>query len=432
MKKSMIVLAVSLLLVPAFAETSKVTSLDAAVRNAIKEHPALSAIRQSQEARKNEIDIARGSLFPSIDVRAASGQEESENSTVVNAGDQHLALTRLDTSLVVRQQLYTGGRIKHSIARSRHLASEVFYGYLDEKERTVFNAIDAYLAYNRNKELLLLSNENVRIHEEILSIVSKRKKNKMASSADVIQVKGRLALAKAQLRRELANRDSVRAQFVEAIVAEPASNVGRPVEHNQNLPKNLVSAKNIAVTTHPALSARAKNIEAAKSSVAEAASAFYPQVALELRFQENDNTAGTESNSDSASALIIVDWNLFRGGSDKATTRARLSQVSQGEDQLLDEKRKIVRNTAVAWHTYRGTLVELNYFKQHEKASKETLKAYKGQYKLAKRTLFDLLNSQNELFLASSRVIETDYAKIRAVYNIFANMGNISSLFDKK
>ena len=57
--------------------------------------------------------------------------------------------------------------------------------------------------------------------------------------------------------------------------------------------------------------------------------------------------------------------------------------------------------------------------------------AYKEQYKLNQRTLFDLLNAQNELFLASSRVIETKYSKLRGLYSIFANMGNISSLFEE-
>ena len=74
--------------------------------------------------------------------------------------------------------------------------------------------------------------------------------------------------------------------------------------------------------------------------------------------------------------------------------------------------------------------MELNYFLQHEKASTETLAAYREQYKLNKRSLFDLLNAQNELFLASSRVIESRYAKIRGVYSIFASMGNISTLFE--
>ena len=60
----------------------------------------------------------------------------------------------------------------------------------------------------------------------------------------------------------------------------------------------------------------------------------------------------------------------------------------------------------------------------------ETLDAYKEQYKLNQRTLFDLLNAQNELFLASSRVIETKFAKIRGVYSIFSNMGNISKKFE--
>ncbi|NQZ58974.1 MAG: channel protein TolC, partial [Lentisphaeraceae bacterium] len=58
------------------------------------------------------------------------------------------------------------------------------------------------------------------------------------------------------------------------------------------------------------------------------------------------------------------------------------------------------------------------------------LNAYQEQYKLNQRTLFDVLNAQNELFQASSRVIETTSAKTRGVYAIFGNMGNVSAKFE--
>lgn len=409
--------------------TVKVSSIEDAVKLAIKNHPALSAARNASNASKEGISEAVGELYPSVDLRSAVGREQTENSTVINDGDQHRSLTRFESSILIRQNLYTGGRISGNIEKRKNLASESFHQYLNEKERTVFNAIDAYIEYCRNRALIALAKDNVTVHEDILNTVEERAKRGMSRDADVIQVKGRLALAKAQYLRELANREAATEQFEEAIAGKPENSTKEPTDKQSSLPKTLDEAKNIAVTAHPSLKAREFNVKASKAAVDETNGVFHPQVVLEFRAAENDNVGGTLGNDDAYSAMLVVSWNIFRGGSDNAAKSARLFEAAQGEDLLFDEKRKISRNIGVAWHDYKGILVELNYFLQHEKASKETMDAYKEQYKLNQRTLFDLLNAQNELFLASSRVIETRYSKVRTQFSIFANMGSISHLF---
>ena len=411
-------------------EKAKIGSLEEAVRSALKNHPALSAARKASDASKLGVSEARGELFPSIDIRTAAGREQTENSSVINDGDQHRSLTRFESSLLLRQNLYTGGRISGNIEKRQNLASENFYLFLDEKERTALNAIDSYIEYCRNKALISLAKDNVTVHEDILKSVDERFKRGMSREADVIQVKGRLALAKAQYQRELANRLAAIEQFRESIGSEPSNDVKEPEGLKADLPKDLAAAKNSALTEHPSLKARKHNVKAAYAAVKESEGAFYPQVALELRAAENDNIGGTYGNDDAYSAMVVVSWNIFRGGADKSIKSARLLEAGQGEDLLIDEQRKIARNIGVAWHDYKGILVELNYFLQHEKASKETMAAYREQYKLNQRTLFDVLNAQNELFLASSRVIETKYSKLRGLFSIFGNMGQVSTLFD--
>ena len=408
----------------------KINSLRQAVKSAIANHPALSAARNAQQAAASGIDEAQAELYPTIDLRAAAGRAQSENSTTVNDGDQHRTMNPFESSLLIRQSLYSGGRISNNIAKRKNSASEAFYSFLNEKEKTVFDAIDVYLEYRRSTFLVQLAKNNVKVHQDILATVSERKKSGMARAADVVQVKGRLALATAQYRRELANQASNSEQFIEVIGFKPTAKLSAADDMSKLLPKDLRVAKNEALLQHPLVKARKSNLEAAQSAVKEADGAFRPQVALELRAQENDNVSGSYSNDDSYSAMLVLNWNLFRGGGDKAIKRSRIFEAAQAESLLLDEKRKIVRNTALAWNDYSAILVELNYFLQHEKAMKETLGAYKEQYKLNQRTLFDLLNAQNELFLASSRVIETESAKARGVYAIFGNMGNVSSKFE--
>ncbi|MCM8536983.1 MAG: TolC family protein [Lentisphaeraceae bacterium] len=410
-------------------EVKNTKTLKEAVLNALKLHPLISAASKQQLAAESRTDEAKGERLPSVDIRAASGREEIENSTVESDGDKHRALTRSESSLTVRQILYTGNRINSNIAKRTALASESSYRLLDEKQKVAFDAIAAYLEYCRNRSLLKLAKKNVKVHEDILKTVAERKNRGMAREADVIQVKGRLALAKAQYLRELANKAAVSEQFIEAVNAKPADDLDEPAAAQDFLPATLIEAKQLALVTHPSLGARKQNIKAASFAADESESAFKPEIALELSANENDNIAGTRGNDDSMSAMVVLNWNLFNGFSDQARKVSLLLEADRANDLFIDEKRKITKNIAVSWHDFKGTLVELNYFLQHEKASKETLIAFEEQYKLNQRTLFDLLNAQNELFLASSRVIETKYGKIQGAYSILANMGNVTNIF---
>ncbi|MCM8533414.1 MAG: TolC family outer membrane protein [Lentisphaeraceae bacterium] len=410
-------------------EVTKTKSLKDAVLTAVEKHPLLSAASKQQLAAESRTDEAKGERLPSIDLRASSGREETENSTVESDGDKHRTLTRSESSLTVRQILYAGNRINSNIAKRAALASESSYRLLDEKERVAFDAVAAYLEYCRNRALLKLAETNVKVHDDILKTVTERKNRGMARDADVIQVKGRLALAKAQLLRELANKAAVTEQFEEAVNAKPDDNLEEPTIAQKFLPKTLIEAKQIAIVSHPSLGARKQNIKAAHLAADESDSAFKPEIAIELSANENDNVGGTKGNDDSMSAMVVLNWNLFSGGSDQARKVSLLLEADRANDLFVDEKRKIAKNIAVSWHDFKGTLVELNYFLQHEKASKETLVAFEEQYKLNQRTLFDLLNAQNELFLASSRVIETKYSKIQGAYSILANMGNVTNIF---
>jgi adhesin transport system outer membrane protein len=404
-----------------------VKDLATAIKRVLAEHPEIAAARKAHESASVSIGVAEGEFLPSVDLLAGYGPEETENTSTENDGDQHRSRVRFDGSVVIRQNLYTGGRISSALDRYMERASEAGYDLLDTKENRSLRAIEAYLGVCQNRALLELAQKNVEVHRDILRTVEERQKRGMSRESDVIQVKGRLALAQAQQQREIANKEAVAAEFYEAIGVQPDSDLAEPVPVTGLLPASLEEARRLAEIQHPLLNARKHNIKAAQAVVREAEAAFRPEFYLEGRVSERDDVGGVIANDDEYSLLLRMDWNIFRGGSDKAAKLSRILDVEQSEDLYTDESRKVSRNVAVSWHDYRGTLVELNYFLQHEKATSETIKAYREQYKLNQRTLFDLLNAQNELFLASSRVIETTYTKFLTSYRIFADMGNISA-----
>ena len=401
-------------------------TLKDAVSKAIKSHPSVRSAANAVESANHTLDASKAAYLPTADLRVASGQEESENASVTGNGDTHRRLTRFESSLTIRQNLYSGGRISSRVKQSKAFLNEQSFNLLSQKELVALNAIEAYLEVLKSADLVNISQENVKSHNDSLSTTSKRQEEGIARKSDVIQVKGRLALAEAQLQRELANKEATLERFYEA-VGEKAKDLVTPKSIASKIPKDLRIAKNQALLNHPELKALNAAVDRAEAAISEAQASYQPEVNLELTGNENNNLSGVRGNNDSYQAMVVGNWNLFRGGADKATVASRVSDKGGAEETTLDRQGVIKRDLAVAWYARQAVLVELNYFKQHKATVENTLEAYKEQYKIGKRTLFDLLNAREELFQANARVIEASYSSQLSVYDIFARMGKVSN-----
>ena len=126
----------------------------------------------------------------------------------------------------------------------------------------------------------------------------------------------------------MANRSLIKEQFNEAIGCDPSDEMTEPIELYENLPEALENAKMVAMYEHPHLTARKFNFISAK----EADGANYPQVAIELRSQGNDNIGVTKGNDAAYSAMLVVNGNIFRSGADSSIKLSRLFEASQTED----------------------------------------------------------------------------------------------------
>ena len=402
----------------------KPLSLKDVIKKAIQTHPQVKKGQHAQAAARYDIKAAKSGYLPSLDLRAATGWEKVTNTSVINEGDMYRTLNRQESSLTLRQMLFDGFQTSSRVRRSNLLLSRAENETSDNKLSVALRASEAFLEVLRIREQLTLAQENVNAHQEILKLVEKRFENNMGRQADVIQVKGRLALAQAQLKREAAAQKGVNERYFE-VVGEFPKTLAAPSDFKTELPKDLINAKVTALSTHPALKASADTVLATGASINEAKSAYMPRVDLELSGNENWNLGGTRGNDDTLMAMFVVNYNIFRGFGDKSAIMSLTEQREQQKEEMLELKRNIIRDLAVAWHARDGKLVELSYFIQHMISSEKTLKAYKAQYEIGQRTLFDLLNSRSEFFRSKATVIDTKYTNILSVYQILANTGEL-------
>ena len=79
----------------------------------------------------------------------------------------------------------------------------------------------------------------------------------------------------------------------------------------------------------------------------------------------------------------------------------------------------------LSWSQYQSGPEQLGYLKQHIVSAAATLKAYQKQFSIGKRSLLDVLDSENERFEAGRSYANTEYDRLFAHYRIQAGMGRL-------
>jgi len=120
---------------------------------------------------------------------------------------------------------------------------------------------------------------------------------------------------------------------------------------------------------------------------------------------------------------VVMNYNLFKGGSDKARLQSDAHKINQAMDIRNNALRMLNENLALAWHAMDNAHVQTPYAREYAETTTKVRAAYQDQFGLGQRTLLDLLDSENELYTASSRYTEVRYTEEFSMYRVLANMG---------
>ena len=78
-----------------------------------------------------------------------------------------------------------------------------------------------------------------------------------------------------------------------------------------------------------------------------------------------------------------------------------------------------------AWSAYQLTEQQKKYLAEQVDSASQTVIAYEKQFRIGRRTLLDLLNTENELFEARSAYLDAYYSNITSKYRVFNSMGTL-------
>ena len=410
----------SMLSAPAAAQAP--FTLQDTVKSAIVSNPEVQARWHAFQSSLHEQDVARGGYFPRVDISTGAGRESLTQPNLPTNN-----FTRRGATLSLNQMIFDGFATRDEVARLGYTKLVRYYEVLDASEAIALEASRAFLDVLRYRELSQLAQENFTQHEQVFNQIQQRVQAGVGRRVDFEQAGGRLALAQSNMLTEASNLHDVSARYQRIVGELPPDEMIAPELFKQGIPPSVEEALKLAYQGSPAFNAAIENVRAAQAEAHGRQANFLPRVDLRARKGIAYNENGISGRRDEQVVEVVLNYNLFKGGSDQAISRQYVAQLKQSKD-LRDKICRDIRQTlTIAFNDIQNLSRQLGFLDQHQLSIEKAREAYRKQYDIGQRTLLDLLDTENEYFQARRAYTNATYEHAIAHIRTLAGMGNLLS-----
>ncbi len=389
-----------------------------AVETVISTNPNVLASINERQAVAEEIKQAKAGYLPTLDLAVGTGWEMTDSPAT--QGEVHL--NRDEASLQLRQMLFDGMETKNEVRRQTARTDSRAYNIVGTSEDKALEATQAYLNVLRRQKLVDLAVTNLEAHERTHDQIKLRSEYGVGRKADKDQSNGRLALAKANLIAERSNLIDAETTYLR-VVGIVAKELTDPESPRKLIPETLDEAIAQAIDNHPILKSAMADVESSNAQYDTAKSPFYPRVDFELGTTTNNDVDGINGTNKDITAMFRLRYNLLNGGRDSARREETAYLINEATEIRNNTHRQIEQSMRLSWNALKTVDMQREYFEIHVESSKRSRDAYQQQFNLGQRTLLDLLDSENEVFVASQDYVNSQYDELVALYRILNSMG---------
>ena len=400
-------------------------TLGEAVEKTVLNNPEVRFSWHEFRAASEEQGIGRAGYLPTLDLGYDWGKNKTtEDATRSGGPEKTVSLTSKGWSLNLTQNLFQCLQTQNLVRQLDYAQRAKYFRFLAATEGQALEAARAYVDVQRYRQLVAYAQDNYATHQAIYNQLQDKVQAGVGRRVDLEQAAGRLALAKSNLVTELSNLGDVSARYARLTGEEPGLQMSEPASLKAQLPKDgeLISA---ALKTSPGYLAALEEVRASRADVNVRKGAFSPTLDLRASTAHGDNLDGSDGRNKRNAVDLILNFNLFRGGAD----RARLGVAAERLNAALDLRDKAcvdLRQTLrIAHNDTRKLEEQMAYLRQHRLSTEKARDAYRAQFDIGQRTLLDLLDSENELYDAKRAQLNAEQDILLAQARVLASSGRL-------
>lgn len=398
-------------------------SLEDAVRMAVDTNPDIGVVAKDRRAVDKELRQAKALYLPSLDARVAYGPEWTKE-VAGNLPGRKGRLYRSEESLILSQNLFDGYAAASEVARQRSRVKSAALRVTETSESVGLDAVQSYLDVVRQQELLTLALDNQGRHEQTLNDMKQRLSGGTGSMADVRQAESRLARAIASVAQTKGNLEDSKANYIKT-VGETPSGLARPQGVASLLPPTVDMAVAQSEELNPRIAVANADVGTAQAELRGSAADFYPKFDVEVSAARDRNVSGVKGHSLSYMALVVMKWNLYRGGETLAKNDEFVERLAEAREVVDQAKIRAEEETRLSWSALQSSRDRREALAIQVKANEKVRDAYVQQFNLGQRSLLDVLDIENELFVSRGDLVTAEYVELFAGYRLLAVQGRM-------
>lgn len=403
---------------PALAQSAPVTMQDV-IAVAVNSNPEIAQAQYNKEAIQFERKQAQGLYAPRVDVEGSAGIRYLDNPARRAAGIEDEALYPYNGEIRAEWVAIDFGRRRGELLRQ---AARVDGASLRVVERSEFIGLQVarqYLDVLLQQRVVAASADNVAFHEALvkdlgsgveqgsISIADQQQAQERLQAARVRTIEAEQALAEAKIQlRTLSGLD------VDAVVQPPLL--------TEAMPGSVADAIGLARTQNPRVREAEADVDASHALAASVKAEQLPKIGVDLTGRIGHDIDGVDHNTRDVQARAFLRWNIFDGGINRANYQEMVRRASESRYRLYTVVRQSEEDVRTAWSKLDSQTRITNDLELQSKVSDDLLLSYRSQFNVGRRSLLDVLDSQNARYNTQVRLETARFSAMFARYQTLA------------
>ena len=415
-------LAIASLLIAFATSTASADTLREALVSTYQANPTLTAQRENLKATDANVAIARSAGRPTIASNVGVTRDITRSGRFDVGGSKGPFLTG---GVDFAYPIFQGGTVKNDI-RAAKTRVEAGRATLRAVEGDVFTeAVGAYMDVIRDRAIVELNVNNVRVLETNLEATRDRFQIGDLTRTDVAQSEARLALSRSRLEVAQSRLTGSEENYRRVIGHRPG--VLQPPPPLPPLPTTADQAVQIALVNNPDLIAASHQVEAAGYDVRSVRGTRLPTISAVgsgdyARTMSGDNV-GLDRSGTATSIGVQGRIPIYQGGLPSARIRQAQAIEGQTGEQRVAAERLVVANARSALATYQAANDVITSNEVAVKANELALEGARAENSVGTRTILDVLNAEQELLNAQVELVTARREAYVAGFQLLNVMG---------
>jgi outer membrane protein, adhesin transport system len=404
---------------PALAQSQGVTTLQEAVTVAVNSNPEVAQAQYNKEAIQFERKQAQGLYAPRVDIEASGGIRHLNNPTRRALGITNQELYPVEAQARAEWVALDFGRRRGELLRQSARVDGASLRVVERSEFIGLQVARQYLDIMLQQRVVAASQDNVAFHQALVTDLGTGVQQGSISIADQQQAEERLQAA--LVRQSEAEQSLEEARItLRRLSGLDVAQVQLPPTLVEAMPKSLDEAVGLARTGNPRVREAEADVDAAHALADSAKGDLYPRIGVEVVGRIGDDIDGFQGETRDVQGRAFLRWNVFDGGINRAKYQEMVRRSSEARYRLYSITREAEEDVRTAWTTLRtqGRIAE--QLGAQSRVSDDLLLSYRSQFNVGRRSLLDVLDSQNTRYNVQVRLETARFSEMFARYQTLA------------